>query len=142
MANRDPYGEGWFVIIKLEDFENKQTVLLSSRTRQDFWNSQGCDKRTIAGASIGIQVVDARNDTIFLDIVYSDFEGNYSDSFRLQTTSLYGACNVHASAYSPGYPIVLANSTFWITCLGDINGDRNVDIFDIVIIAIHFGETS
>ena len=31
LANRDPYGEGWFAIIKLEDFENDRQNLLSAQ---------------------------------------------------------------------------------------------------------------
>ncbi len=31
LANRDPYGEGWFAIIKLEDFENDRQSLLQAQ---------------------------------------------------------------------------------------------------------------
>ena len=31
LANRDPYGEGWFAIIKLEDFENDRQNLLQAQ---------------------------------------------------------------------------------------------------------------
>ena len=31
LANRDPYGEGWFAIIKLEDFENDRQNLLRAQ---------------------------------------------------------------------------------------------------------------
>jgi glycine cleavage system H protein len=31
LANREPYGEGWFAIIKLEDFENDRQNLLSAQ---------------------------------------------------------------------------------------------------------------
>lgn len=31
LANKDPYGEGWFAIIKLEDFENDRQNLLQAQ---------------------------------------------------------------------------------------------------------------
>jgi glycine cleavage system H protein len=31
LANKDPYGEGWFAIIKLENFENDRQNLLSAQ---------------------------------------------------------------------------------------------------------------
>jgi len=31
LANRDPYGDGWFAIIKLEDFENDRQNLLQAQ---------------------------------------------------------------------------------------------------------------
>jgi glycine cleavage system H protein len=31
LANKDPYGEGWFAVIKLEDFENDRQNLLSAQ---------------------------------------------------------------------------------------------------------------
>lgn len=31
LANKDPYGEGWFAIIKLENFENDRQNLLSAK---------------------------------------------------------------------------------------------------------------
>ena len=31
LANKDPYGEGWFVIVKLEDFENDRQNLLQAQ---------------------------------------------------------------------------------------------------------------
>jgi glycine cleavage system H protein len=31
LANKDPYGEGWFAIIKLEDFETDRQNLLSAQ---------------------------------------------------------------------------------------------------------------
>jgi glycine cleavage system H protein len=31
LANKDPYGEGWFAIIKLENFENDRQNLLSTQ---------------------------------------------------------------------------------------------------------------
>jgi len=35
LANRDPYGDGWFAIIKLEDFENDRQNLLQA---QDYFD--------------------------------------------------------------------------------------------------------
>ena len=31
LANKDPYGEGWFAVIKLEDFENDRQNLLQAQ---------------------------------------------------------------------------------------------------------------
>ena len=31
LVNKDPYGEGWFVIMKLEDFENDRQNLLQAQ---------------------------------------------------------------------------------------------------------------
>jgi glycine cleavage system H protein len=31
LANKDPYGEGWFAIIKLENFENDRQNLLQAQ---------------------------------------------------------------------------------------------------------------
>jgi glycine cleavage system H protein len=31
LANKDPYGEGWFALIKLENFENDRQNLLSAQ---------------------------------------------------------------------------------------------------------------
>jgi glycine cleavage system H protein len=36
LANKDPYGEGWFAIIKLENFENDRQNLLSA---QDYFEA-------------------------------------------------------------------------------------------------------
>src|SRR4030042_4695076 len=36
LANKDPYGEGWFAVIKLEDFENDRTTLLQA---QDYFEA-------------------------------------------------------------------------------------------------------
>jgi len=94
---------------------------------------------TVAEANVGIQVVDPNNNTIFLDIIYSDSNGGYNDSFRLHSASLIGAYNIYASVYSAGYTIALANCTFSVVRPGDINGDGQVDIFDIVVVASAFG---
>jgi hypothetical protein len=36
---------------------------------------------------------------------------------------------------------VYINGLIRVKILGDVNGDKIVDLYDLVIIAIHFGET-
>lgn len=57
----------------------------------------------IQDATVAIEVKDPNNNTIFLDIDYTNSQGYYSDQFRLHKDSLPGIYNVYATASATGY---------------------------------------
>ncbi|MEM3576955.1 MAG: hypothetical protein QXX51_00670 [Candidatus Bathyarchaeia archaeon] len=65
--------------------------------------------------------------------------GTYELSLRLpKTDARIGNYTVYASAYSEGQ-IATTNKTFEVVLIGDINGDKVVDIFDAILMSIAYG---
>lgn len=100
----------------------------------------------IEGATIGIEVQDSNNNTVFLDIVFSQPNGTYQDSFRLHENSALGVYNVYVTASMQGYPTARNQTTFTVEAptrlLGDVNLDGIVDMRDLYLIAINYGKTA
>jgi hypothetical protein len=65
--------------------------------------------------------------------------GTYELSFQLPKTDVrIGNYTVYVSAYSEGQ-IATTNKTFKVVLIGDINGDKVVDIFDAILMSTSFG---
>lgn len=81
---------------------------------QIFGTLQDLDGTAIEGATIAIEVKDPRDNTIFLDIVYSQSDGTYEDSFRLPSVLTPGRCHVFATAHKTGYVDSTAQNDFFV----------------------------
>jgi len=66
----------------------------------------------IQDAKIAVEVKNPRNNTIFLDIVFSSPIGTYEDSFRLNKNTPLGEYHVYATANAVRYPTTMNQTTF------------------------------
>jgi hypothetical protein len=66
----------------------------------------------ISGASVSIQVNDPSNNTIHIQLVFSDPSGAYVDSLSLPADSAQGQYTVYASANKAGYSNGLSRAQF------------------------------
>ena len=60
-------------------------------------------KKPIEGVSVAVEVKSPSNSTVFLDIVRTEKDGMYSDSFRLSENQEPGKYIVYITAYKVGY---------------------------------------
>lgn len=89
-----------------------------------FGTVKDSNNNPIEGATVSIEVKDPRNNTIFLDIVFTSSNGTYQDTFRLHTNTTIGDYQVFATATATGYQTAQSQTTF------------SVGIHDIAIINI------
>ena len=68
----------------------------------------------IADATVSIEVKDPRNNTIFLDIVFTASNGTYQDDFRLHSEAIFGKYHVYITANALGYPTTQNQTTFTV----------------------------
>ena|SRR5271157_2809332 len=95
----------------------------------------------IENVTVGLQVEDPGNNTVFLDTALSTSNGSYEDSFRLQSSTPLGKYQVYAVAVKDDYTTAANQATFDITIPGDINGDFRVTLADLVYLANAYGTT-
>ena len=72
----------------------------------------------IQDVTIAIEVRDPNNNTIFLDIVFTNSEGYYNDQFRLHRDSPLGLYYVYATASASGYTPAANMCTFSVEEVG------------------------
>jgi len=68
----------------------------------------------VVAGSISIQVVSPLGDSIHVDLVYTDSEGQYNDEFLLVQDSPDGSYTVYVTASKSGYEDAIASITFYI----------------------------
>jgi hypothetical protein len=73
---------------------------------------RGNQNNPISGAAVSIQVNDAGNNTIHIQLVFSDPSGAYADSLSLPTDSAQGQYTVYASANKAGYSNGVSQTQF------------------------------
>jgi len=78
---------------------------------------------SVANVTISIEVRDPRNNTMFLDIVYSSSNGSYKDSFRLPMNGFVRQYNVFVTANKTGYTKATKETSFYAT---KITADFNI----------------
>jgi parallel beta-helix repeat protein len=84
-------------------------------------------ENAVENASVGIQVVDPSNGTVFLDIVYSLSDGSYNDSFRLHLASQLGEYKAYVTASASGYSTVANQTSFSVADLRVHNFDTGLN---------------
>jgi uncharacterized repeat protein (TIGR01451 family) len=104
---------------------------VSIETKQPFYgpgeNVEICGNITdtvgdpVQDAKIAIEVKDPRNNTIFLDIVFSSSEGKYEDSFRLDKDTPLGEYHVYVTANAAGYPTTGNQTTFTVLTMASLS---------------------
>jgi hypothetical protein len=106
------------------------------------WSSAGT---AVVNASVGVQIEDPHNNTVFLDITLSQQDGSFNSSFRLDANSLLGLYQAYISVSAMGYTSARNETQFTVSMVGDLTGplpfvpDGKVDIRDIAVVAKCFG---
>jgi len=75
---------------------------------------QDTDGNPAADATIGIEVRDPNNNTVFLDITFTYTNGTYRDLFRLHENSLSGEYETYVTASATGYQSAMNQNTFLV----------------------------
>jgi len=94
-----------------EIYYPNETVIISGITKDSIGN-------IVENATIGLEVRDPQNSTLFLDITYSDINGFYHDQFRLHPYAILGEYHVYVTANALGYPPAKNQTTFTVETLG------------------------
>ena len=71
----------------------------------------------IESVAVAIEVKDPRSNTAFLDIVYSEADGSYIDSFRLPDNAPLGKYKVYVTASKTGYEPASNQTEFYVTSI-------------------------
>lgn len=101
--------------------QTDEASYLQGETVRIFGDVQDQAGQPVAQASVGIEVRDPRNNTVFLDIVFSLENGTYKDSFRLQTNAPTGIYPVYATASAAGYPTAMNQTSFAVTSQAELH---------------------
>ena len=99
------------------------------------------NETSVSSAAVGLEVRDANNNLIFLDIVYSSENGMYNDIFRLPNPGSIGEYNATASAAKSGCQPGRNSTIFLVQFPGDVTGDGIVDISDGAQVGLWWFET-
>ena len=75
----------------------------------------------VQDAKIAIEVKNPRNNTIFLDMVFSSVNGTYEDSLRLDKNTALGEYHVYATANAAGYPTAMKQTTFTVLTMASLS---------------------
>ncbi len=75
----------------------------------------------IQDAKIAIEVRNPRNNTVFLDIVFTSVNGTYAASFKLDSNTLLGEHHVYVTANAAGHPIAYDQTTFTVTTVATLS---------------------
>lgn len=75
----------------------------------------------VQDAKIAIEVKNPRNNTIFLDMVFSSVNGTYEDSFRLDKNAALGEYHVYVTANAAGYPTTKNQTTFTVLTMATLS---------------------
>lgn len=121
----------WFTVssdsfLKISVYTDKSTYLIGDNITI-FGYVVDSLNNPIGNARVGIEVKDPNNSTFFLDIVYSNLEGYYTDHFKLRDDALVGTYHVYVSASATGYAPAYNETAFTVQAAG---------IHDIAILSI------
>ncbi|MEM0096416.1 MAG: MG2 domain-containing protein [Candidatus Bathyarchaeia archaeon] len=118
--------------LKISVYTNKSTYFAGEDIAIFGYTSDSLNN-PVENARVGIEVRDPNNSTIFLDIVYSNPEGYYTDRFKLREDALPGTYRVHVSASAAGYASAYNQTIFTV---------QTAAIHDIEILSITFDPTN
>lgn len=75
----------------------------------------------IQGAKIAVEVRNPRNNTIFIDIVFTSIDGTFEDSFRLDKNAILGDYYVYGTANAVGYPATNSQTIFIVVTVANLS---------------------
>jgi uncharacterized repeat protein (TIGR01451 family) len=75
----------------------------------------------IQGARIAVEVRNPRNNTIFIDIVFTSIIGTFEDSFRLDKNAVLGDYYVYGTANAIGYPATTDQTAFMVVTVANLS---------------------
>jgi len=75
----------------------------------------------IQGAKIAVEVRNPRNNTVFLDIVFTSIDGTFEDSFRLDKNAILGDYYVYGTANAIGYPATANQTAFMVVTVANLS---------------------
>jgi len=75
----------------------------------------------IQGAKIAVEVRNPRNNTIFIDIVFTSIDGTFEDSFRLDKNAILGDYHVYGTANAIGYPATTNQTAFIVVTVANLS---------------------
>jgi uncharacterized repeat protein (TIGR01451 family) len=75
----------------------------------------------IQGARIAVEVRDPRNNTFFIDIVFTSIIGIFEDSFRLDKNAILGDYYVYGTANAIGYPATTDQTAFMVVTVANLS---------------------
>jgi uncharacterized repeat protein (TIGR01451 family) len=75
----------------------------------------------IQGARIAVEVRNPRNNTIFIDIVFTSIIGTFEDSFRLDKNAILGDYYVYGTANAIGYPATTDQTAFMVVTVANLS---------------------